>query len=419
MTKQNPELTELLIQKRKNSESDLLTFQSSKLTQESDSLSSESKDTMLSHKVETNQVKKRTFFAFFLMFMYVILTCLADSVSKLIYLKHKELSVYEFLFIRSFVQISFMMSLVNKNAYEILIGNLKRDMILPLCIRVFAGVISFFFINTAIQNLPIFIVSLVINLAPIFTSILAFIFLKERITRTEVFALILAFAGVYILVSSSQGNSPSQNNSANEVQSEQQIVEQSQSNLKLIPLILLVCAAMLMATTNIMLRHMKKMHEYCSATYAVLASIFFFGLGMPVSGSAWTIAQTFESSDYIILVFVAVCGIAGLICKTKAMQYEMASRLSIVIYFSVIFSLVFDLILIGTVFNSNEMYGMIVIFLANAISVYVIFSKFYKSGKSTPALANLQNEQASQSSYHLLQEDDDNFNGKTRKLSRV
>jgi len=170
-----------------------------------------------------------------------------------------------------------MFSLINKNAYEILIGNLKRDLILPLCIRVFAGVVSFFFINTAIQNLPIFIVSLVINLAPIFTSILAFIFLKERISKTEVFALIFAFVGVYILISSSPQKEENQMD--------------SNSNIKLVPLLLLVGASLLMATTNIMLRHMKKMHEFCSATYAVLASIVFFGLGMPISGSKWVIAN--------------------------------------------------------------------------------------------------------------------------------
>lgn len=37
------------------------------------------------------------------MFMYVILTCLADSVSKLMYLKYQQMSVYEFLFWRAFV----------------------------------------------------------------------------------------------------------------------------------------------------------------------------------------------------------------------------------------------------------------------------------------------------------------------------
>jgi drug/metabolite transporter (DMT)-like permease len=124
---------------------------------------------------------------------------------------------------------------------------------------------------------------------------------------------------------------------------------------------------------------MKKMHEYTSATYAVITSIFFFGLGIPISGSKTIISTEFDSADYIVMIFAALCGIAGLVCKTKAMQLEMASRLSILIYFSVIFSLVFDLLLIGTVFNSNEIYGMIVIFMANALSVYVIFAKFYKN----------------------------------------
>lgn len=285
------------------------------------------------------------------MFMYVILTCLADSVSKLMYLKYSSMSVYEFLFWRGFVQLSTMLSLVNINAYDILIGNLKKDMILPLCIRVFAGVVSFFFINAAIQSLPIFIVSLVINLAPIFTSILGFVFLSERISKSEVFALVLAFVGVYILISSPQEQNNSEKNSSSTIDEGDEESSSYVSNIKLLPLVLLICATLLMATTNIMLRKMKKMHEYCSATYTVLTSIPFFGLGMAFSDSEWVIADSFSSSDYIVTIFIALCGIFGLISKTKAMQYEMASRLSIVIYFSVIFQLIFDLVLIGTVFN--------------------------------------------------------------------
>jgi len=53
---------------------------------------------------------------------------------------------------------------------------------------------------------------------------------------------------------------------------------------------LLVLAALMMATTNILLRHMKKMHEYTSATYAVGTSIFFFGFGIPISGSKMIIS---------------------------------------------------------------------------------------------------------------------------------
>lgn len=50
-------------------------------------------------------------------------------------------------------------------------------------------------------------------------------------------------------------------------------------------------------------------------------------------------------------------------------------------YFAVIFTLVFDLLLIGTVFNAQEISGMGVIFFANIMSVYVIFSKNYSQAK--------------------------------------
>ena len=284
------------------------------------------------------------------------------------------MTVYEFLFWRGFVQLAFMGSVINTNANAILVKSITKDMILPLSIRVFAGVTSFFLINKAIQSLPIFVVSLVINLAPIFTSILAFIFLKERISRGEVFALCLAFAGVYMLISASSKMQPQQPEEELSISNGDDIVK---SNITIIPLLMLVAATLLMATTNIMLRKMKKMHEFCSATYTVMTSLVFFGIGIKLSSQPMTIADTFSPGDYTVMIFIAVCGILGLLCKTKAMQYEMASRLSILIYFNVIFSLVFDLILIGTVFRTSEVYGMLVIFLANAMSVYVIFSKFY------------------------------------------
>ncbi len=76
-----------------------------------------------------------------------------------------------------------MSTLVNKRAKEIMITSVSKDMILPLVIRVCTGVLSFFLTYYAIKYVPIFIVSLVINTTPIFTSVLAFIFLKERVLR--------------------------------------------------------------------------------------------------------------------------------------------------------------------------------------------------------------------------------------------
>ncbi len=82
---------------------------------------------------------------------------------------------------------------------------------------------------------------------------------------------------------------------------------------------MLVLAAILMATTNVLLRHMKKMHEYTLATYSVMASIIFFGLGIPISGDKEVLLSTFDSNDFTVMVVIAISGILGMICKTKAL----------------------------------------------------------------------------------------------------
>ena len=61
--------------------------------------------------------------------------------------------------------------------------------------------------------------------------------------------------------------------------------------------------------------------------------------------------DTFNVHEMLILIFVSLAGGAGMLFKTKALQYEMAGRLSIICYFSVVFTFFFDLIFIGTNFN--------------------------------------------------------------------
>ena len=119
----------------------------------------------------------------------------------------------------------------------------------------------------------------------------------------------------------------------------------------MIPFICLLASPILMGLTNVLLRHMKKMHEYTSSTYSVLLSLVVFGPSMHFSGETQIISECFSSTDYLILVVISLSSCIGMLCKAKAMQLEMASRLSILMYFSIIFTLVFDIMLIGTVFN--------------------------------------------------------------------
>jgi len=59
----------------------------------------------------------------------------------------------------------------------------------------------------------------------------------------------------------------------------------------------------------------------------------------------------------------------------------MAGRLSILGYFSIIFTFFFDLIFIGTSFSFGEMYGILIVFCANLISAYMVFHRYFLQNK--------------------------------------
>lgn len=139
---------------------------------------------------------------------------------------------------------------------------------------------------------------------------------------------------------------------------------------------MLVMGPTLMAVTNICLRYMRKLHEYTASTYSVLYSISVYGaiLGFSESDKI-SMVHTFSTWEWFILIFVSLLGGAGMLFKTKALQFEMAGRLSILMYFSVIFTFFFDLIFIGTAFTTGEIQGISIVLAANLISAYSVFKK--------------------------------------------
>jgi len=86
----------------------------------------------------------------------------------------------------------------------------------------------------------------------------------------------------------------------------------------------------------------------------------------------------FEMTDYVILASGALFGNLAMVTKAKAMQYEMASRLSIMSYFSIVIVLFFDLFLFGTVFNLTEVMGIMIVFIANIFSAYAVYRVYNK-----------------------------------------
>ena len=134
------------------------------------------------------------------MLLFVLIASLSDSASKILFLGHADLGVMEMLFIRGLIVLVFMAFLIGNQWRYILWDSIPRKMIAPLLIRCMSGLFAFFCISTAIKNLPIVLVALFQNMMPLFTSLLGFLILGERISKSEIMCLFLAFYGVYLLL---------------------------------------------------------------------------------------------------------------------------------------------------------------------------------------------------------------------------
>jgi len=172
---------------------------------------------------------------------------------------------------------------------------------------------------------------------PIFTSILGFLILRDSISKAEVLCLFLALLGVYIIISS---------------QPERK--SETESEIEVWPLILCMLGPMLLATTKICLRQMRVLHEFTTSTYSVIFSFTVFGFYLPLTGTPITAFSVFSCLENYLLVFISIAGGIAMILKTKAFQHEKAGRLMMLSYLSIIFTFLFDLVLIGTRFTAEE-----------------------------------------------------------------
>ena len=99
---------------------------------------------------------------------------------------------------------------------------------------------------------------------------------------------------------------------------------------------------------------MRVLHEFTTSTYSVIFSFTVFGFYLPLTGTPITAFSVFSCLENYLLVFISIAGGIAMILKTKAFQHEKAGRLMMLSYLSIIFTFLFDLVLIGTRFTAEE-----------------------------------------------------------------
>ncbi len=111
----------------------------------------------------------------------------------------ERIPIYELVFFRSLLSLMITLSIINlKNINPL--GNNKPLLIL----RGVLGTLALICIFHAIRNMPLSISTVIQYTYPIFISIFAGIFIKEKITFNIVFALIFGWLGILIILNPTQ-----------------------------------------------------------------------------------------------------------------------------------------------------------------------------------------------------------------------
>lgn len=318
-------------------------------------------------QVKTKQAPEpevRSGLGFAYMLGFVACFSLSDSFTKLLFIYNPNLGVFESSFLRCLTQVLFLAILINKQAKWILWDCVPRELVSSLIIRILLGNANFYLVMMALKHLPVVVVTVVGNTAPLLTVIFGGVFLGEKITKIEVMCLCIAFSGVYVLLTSDKN---------------EKTESSKETNIEITYLLMLLGIPILVALQNVLLRHMRGLHEYTVASYIILTGGIMYGICAVLLENDHSIGSTLSANGYGILAMAGFFGIFALVAKSKAFKYESASRLSILGYLSIIVMFLFDILVVGTTFTMTEFTGLLIIISATFLSAYVVFFRAKKN----------------------------------------
>ncbi|MDA9951978.1 MAG: DMT family transporter [Chitinophagales bacterium] len=224
----------------------------------------------------------------------------------------------EIVFFRSLVTLVISAIMIKRLGISFL-GNNKSILFL----RGLFGLVALSLYFLCLQKMPFASAVTIMQLSPIFTTILAIFILKERVALPQWFFFLVSFAGVAII----KGFNP---------------------DMSILYFLLAILAAFISALAYNMIRKLKD-------TDHPLVVVFYFPLiALPVAGILtyfkWVQPNMME---YLILIGIGISTQIAQVNMTKALQLEEVGKVSIVRYLTIVYAIV-----IGYVFFKDD-YGWI------------------------------------------------------------
>jgi drug/metabolite transporter (DMT)-like permease len=267
---------------------------------------------------------------------YMIFSVIAFSLMNTVVKSLISFSAYQIVFFRSIGTLFFTIPLIIK--YKIsFFGNNKKWLV----IRGAAGVIS---LTCFFQSLNYLSVGTAVSLryiAPIFATIFAFIFLKEKIKPMQWFLFLVAFIGVLI-------------------------IKGFGGNLNAFGLTLIILSAIFLGVIFVVIRKIGNTENPLVIINYFMIMAFLFGGMMSINN--W---KTPSLVEWVLLLSLGVFGYVGQLYMTKAFQAQETSVIAPLKYLEVVFMIMIGASRFGEVYNLWTLLGVFLILIGLLYNIYL------------------------------------------------
>ncbi len=247
-----------------------------------------------------------------------------------------HLPVLEIVFIRAVIMLAITYFLLKKQNINPLGNNRKI-----LFLRGFFGVIALSMYFYSIQNMPFASAVTIMQLSPIFTTLVAIVILKEKIKPVQLLFFLVSFIGVVF-------------------------IKGFDSNISLKLLLIALTGSFLSALAYNMIRKLK------DTDHPMVVVFYFPFVAVPITGvfTAFNFVLP-KGLDWFVLLMIGLSTQFAQINMTKALQMEKVAKVSIVRYLTIIYAIIYSYLFFNETYSIYTFLGMGLVVLG------IMFNLFY------------------------------------------
>ncbi|HVI42472.1 MAG TPA: DMT family transporter [Anaerovoracaceae bacterium] len=246
-----------------------------------------------------------------------------------------RIALMEQVFFRNVVSLIICFVIIQRNGLSMFGEKKYQPLLFMRSIFGLLGLVSLFYAASRATQADVTILS---KLSPFLITLLAFLFLKEKIARIQIPALIIAFGGA-VLVANPAFHS------------------------NLLPLFLAFLCAIFSSISYTLLAYFKDKVDAVTvimhfSTFCAVVSLPFFVMNMTLP----------SLSDFLLLLLMGTFGGFGQIALTYAYRMAPASEVSIYNYSGILFSMFFGYIILGETVSYTSLLGGALVILASLLT---------------------------------------------------